>query len=369
MADQDEFLEEYIQFLDITEGIAATPLTDRLDTREALVAETVKVLLDRLALTGTVLERAEYFATLTDGVRYREALALGWYLALQEDVTLTATAAGQRHVVAVLADILHAIGAVNVTYDARAVLASVIALSTMMASGWKVEAVESVAFQDALAAHLVQITQLVDSASFADTPAPALRLLALCSDETTLGDTPLPTSEMFERLADEVLFYGVLRLGDAEYTGWALNKGAVSEYRNYPFNGMIEFDGRYYGTGDGGLYEIGGTTDAGEPIEWAIRTALMDFGTGKLKRIPDAYIAFSNDGSAVWLRVFTEENGARIESIYQGTPRAGAALHNDRIKIGHGLSARYWQFELAGSGAVELDELAWRVLVLDRRLY
>lgn len=363
------FLADTLELSIVHRALAATPLDDSIELGELLAPDLIHVLIDRLRATGTVLERAEYFARLTDTVRYREALALGWYLALQEQVGLAGAAAGQRTVLAVLADVLHATGAVNVTYDARAVLASVIALNTLMTSGWKVEAVDSIEFQDALASQLTLVTRLVDSAGFADTPAPALRLVALCADAAVLGDTPLPTMEVFERLADEVLFYGVLRLGDAEYTGWAINKGAVSEYRNYPFNGMLEFGGRYFGTGDTGLYEIAGTTDAGEPIEWAIRTALMDFGTGKLKRIPDAYIAFSGDGSAVWLRVFTEENGQRIESVYRGTPRPGAALHNDRIQIGRGLSARYWQFELSGTGAVELDELAWRVLVLDRRLY
>lgn len=316
-----------------------------------------------------MLERAEFFDTLTDEMRYREALALGWHLAVQEGVNFAGTAAAQRTVVAVIADVLHALGAVTTTFDARTILTSVIALDGMLASGWKQELIDTVEFQEALAAQIENIAKLVDGISFADTATPAMRLVAIAADTVDFGDESLPSMEMFERLADEVLFYGVIRLGDTEYTGWTLNKGASTEYRNYPMNGLLVGDDeRAYGTSSSGLYLLEGPDDDGEDIEWSIKTGVMDFLTGKLKRVPDCYLAFAGGGT-VYLKVITEgEDGRRHAHIYTAVLRPGDALHNDRISIGRGLSARYWQFELAGTGAFELDELAWRPLVLDRRL-
>lgn len=343
-------------------------LAEVLQLSGATNAQVINVLLDRLRLSGTVLPSIAISAHLTDTVRYEDAMTLGWYLAVQEGINFTATAAAHKTTVAVLADILHATGAVNVTLDAKAILTSVIAFDALHAAGWKVDLMDTVEFQDALQAQLNVVGKLVDSASFSGVAGPAVRLVALCADELAFDDDTAVTLETFAHLRDEVLFYAVIRLDDAEYTAWTLNENAAAtEYRNYRYNGLLEFDGRYYGTSDTGLYELDGPTDDGEDIEWSIKTGVMDFLTGKLKRIPDCYIAFAGDNQVV-LKVITEDNGRRIESVYTATMPPGDALHNGRIKIGRGLSARYWQFALSGKGSFEFDEMAWRPLVLDRRL-
>lgn len=365
----DEIVTDGIHIEAALFGAAATPLRDGLLLAGNSTSGLVSMLLERIQLGGSALPSADFFNVLTDGVRYNEAMQLGWMLAVQEGVNLSASAAGQRHVLAAIADTLHAVGAVNVTFDARTILTSVIALDNLLASGWRADAADSIEMQDALQGQLTAVAKLVDAAVLSDMASPSMRLVAVCDDGVSLGAGVFPSSEVFERLAEEVVFYGVIRLGDAEYVGWTLNNGGSTEYRNYPFNGMIEFNGRWYGTSSTGLYELDGADDDGQPIEWSVKTAAMDFLTGKLKRVPDCYIAFAGGGSQVVLRVITEENGEQIESIYTADVPPGSAMHNGRIKIGRGISARYWQFELSGSGRIEIDEMAWRPLVLDRRLY
>ena len=364
-----DWLGETLEFSAFSSGIAASPLYDVLQLSDASAAEVINVLMDRLRLTGTVLPNIDLRAQLTDEMRYEAALAFGWFLALQEGVNFAATATAHKTTLAVLADVLHATGAVNVTTDARAILTSVLALDAMLAAHWKAELIDTVEFQDALQAQIAIAAKLVDTASFAGIAGPALRLVALCSDAIDLGDEATPQLNLLGRLQDEVLFYGVIRLDDAEYTAWTLNENAAAtEYRNYRYNGLLEFDRKYYGTSDTGLYELAGDTDDGEDITWSIKTGVMDFLTGKLKRVPDCYIAFAG-GGAVKLKVIVEgDDGERHAHIYNAVLRAGSSMHNDRIKIGRGLDARYWQFELEGSGKYEQDEMAWRPLILDRRL-
>lgn len=348
---------------------AATAITESLGLSGVVAGDVIALLSERLRLTGTVLPSADFRSTLTDGVRYQDALALGWMLTLQEEVNLAASATGQRWVLAAIADILHATGVVNVTYDARTILTSVLAIDSLLATGWKQELMDTVEFQDALNAQINAVVNLVDSAVLTDAVAPSMRLTAICADTVDLGDSLFPQSDVFERLAEEVMFYSVIRLGDAEYVGWTLNSGAATEYRHYPFNGMIEVDGRYYGTSDSGRYELVGPDDAGEAIEWSIKTGVMDFLTGRFKRVPDCYFRFAGGGQ-VELKVIIEDDAGELQAhIYEAELRTGSSFHNDRIKIGRGLKAVYWQFELKGTGKFELDDQGWRPLILDRRLY
>lgn len=346
------------------------------ELQEIITAETdsstvlIKQIIERLVLTGTPFPSRDRFIGVTDSVSYSDALAIGWSLALSEGIDFTGTAQANITKLGVLIDILHATGAVANRLDAMSVLATVISINSMLATGWKVDAIDTVGFQDALAAQLTAVTALVDTAGFTDTATPSMRLTVIASETLQLSESLGTSLEAFEQLSDQVMFYTTLRLGDGEYSGWVMNEGAISEYRNYPFNGFEKFSNKYYGTARDGLYLLEGETDAGDPIAAHIKTALMDFGTGKRKRVPDVYVAFTGSNQLLLKVITTNKTGAQVENWYTATVPAGSSLHNGRIKPGRGLDSRYWQFVLANvNGAdFDLDELAFRPVVLDGRL-
>jgi hypothetical protein len=96
----------------------------------------------------------------------------------------------------------------------------------------------------------------------------------------------------------------------------------------------------------------------------------MDFGTGQLKRVPDVYIAFTGSDKALLKVITTNRTGTQTEHWYSATLRAGDGLHSDVIDVGRGLKSRYWQMVLQNVDGADfaLDELAFRVLVLDKRI-
>jgi hypothetical protein len=156
--------------------------------------------------------------------------------------------------------------------------------------------------------------------------------------------------------------------------GWVLSGRAASEYRNYPFNGFVEFprgSKHYYGTSDDGLYLLEGPTDDGCPIDAHIKTHLMDYGTGVYKRGPDIYVGMTS-GKHVLLKVTTihPRTGERRTDIYTQTVVPGSNLKSNHLRVGMGLKSRYWQWELANvdGGDFEIDEIAWMPLQLDRRI-
>lgn len=345
-------------------------VSDGIATAETLTPTQLARLIENLRLTGSITGRVDAHRALADDVQFADAMQVVWRMLLAENLITTGTASEQVTRLAAIVDVLHATGVLSARLDAKAAVVEALALSTLLATGWKATVSESLAFQDALTSALRVAASLVDGIDATDLPSPSLRLLATHTDSLGLDDSPTTQLSTLAKLSEDVLFYAVLRLGDAEYVGWVLNEGAPSQYTNYPFNGFVCLDGGtalYVGTADDGVYLLEGNDDAGTDITASIKTALMDFGSGVLKRMPEVLIAFAG-GDQVVCKVITTHprTGAQIESIYTASVPPGAALHNAPIKPGQGLTSRYWQFAL--SEFDELDELTFRPLFLDRRI-
>jgi len=119
-----------------------------------------------------------------------------------------------------------------------------------------------------------------------------------------------------------------------------------------------------------GIFELGGDTDDGDPIQAFIRTGLSDFGTGKLKRFPDLYLGYVGSGDVVLKVIHTSETGEKTEDWYRMAAKNAGAVREGRIQIGRGIKTRYAQFELCNTAgaAIEFADVRLRPLILDRRV-
>lgn len=368
-----EYLETLVQNFSVTSpvgGTLVTVMSEEVSLSPAALAQAITVVAERIAATGAAYPRVELTEAITEEVDYQAALAIGWRLALAEGVALAGTASAYAGRVGAIVDTLHATGAVATRLDAQVVLTHAIALNTLLASGWKETAVASAAFSSALGATLHAVAPIVEAAGFDDNVGAALRLTAVTSESVDFDDSLGAALELTAKVTEGVLLYAVLRLGDKEYSGWVLNQGAASEYRNFPFNGFAKVQGKYLGTTNDGLYLLEGTDDDGEPIAAHIKTPLLDFGTALLKRVPDVYVAMATGGRVVLKVVTTGTEGQQREDIYTHTVRPGAALHGNQLKVGGGLKSTYWQWQLENvdGGAFDLDQMQFRPLILSRRV-
>lgn len=134
-------------------------------------------------------------------------------------------------------------------------------------------------------------------------------------------------------------------------TAFAINlEGqALTQYTNYAFNSMTKFNGVYLGANDSGIYALAGADDAGVAIDAVARVGITDFGTALLKRIVRAYVGYKAGGE-LELRVITDETNVRR---YRLASSGVAGLHGGRVKVGMGIEARYWQFEIANVGGAD----------------
>lgn len=141
---------------------------------------------------------------------------------------------------------------------------------------------------------------------------------------------------------------------------------AVTTYSNYPFNSFAAFNGIYLAAGDAGLFALTGATDDGTFIDAAMRVGITDFGDSHLKRVPRMYIGYRTDGDLI-LRVITDEAHTRDYPL-RSTGVTG--IHGAHVKIGKGVNARYWQFEIRNTNGAdfELNAIEAKPILSARRI-
>jgi hypothetical protein len=152
------------------------------------------------------------------------------------------------------------------------------------------------------------------------------------------------------------------------YRTWVLNTGneALTEYQNYPFNSLAEFNGTYYGAGPGGVRQLEGVDDLGADIEWSFRTGLLDNKNPQLKRMDEVLLAMRFDGP-VRVTVWTDDD---LHFDYNVSNFRPGVVHQVRAKPGKGLRSRYYRVGLAGVGntAAEIGAMQLPMIPLRRRL-
>lgn len=142
---------------------------------------------------------------------------------------------------------------------------------------------------------------------------------------------------------------------------------ALSTYESFPFNSFAEIDGKYYGAGPSGIFELAGDKDAGVTnIDAVITTGQDHFASEMQKRVSDFFIGMRAAGD-ITLRVMVDENDP-LE--YTLSPLDIETLKQRRTLIGKGAKGKYWQFELSNVDGCDFDFDSFNVAVvpLSRRL-
>ena len=90
---------------------------------------------------------------------------------------------------------------------------------------------------------------------------------------------------------------------------------AVRQYRNFHFNSMAVFNGKYLALGPNGAFELEtGHTDAGAKIDAFLEPVLSDWGIGNEKRVRFMYVSARSDGKLKLTQI--PDNGAALEEEF-----------------------------------------------------
>lgn len=212
---------------------------------------------------------------------------------------------------------------------------------------------------------------MAEDVEFTPTATSTMTFAIITSETVELSPTAT-SAQIFELVLSEQAAFGIglTRAGET-YTGVVMNMSnkAVTEYSNYNFNSLGSWNAVSYGATDTDIYQLTGADDAGTNIASYLVTALTTMGTRYTNRVERAYLGLRNDGTVHLRIVARQDDDTKVSHIYSLT-ETGNTLRRERVKLGRGVRATYWQFELRNEDGAdfELDEMVFIPIVLQRRI-
>lgn len=143
---------------------------------------------------------------------------------------------------------------------------------------------------------------------------------------------------------------------------------ALSMYDNFSFDSITYVDGKAYAACFDGFYVLEGGDDDGENIDAELVSGFMDFGNKNTKHVGSLYLGYTSDGpTTVSVETYGSGHDTQTNELDQ---RDAFAPRNNRVKLGKGLSSRYWRIALRNKNGshFELNDAAIDVAVSKRRV-
>lgn len=125
-------------------------------------------------------------------------------------------------------------------------------------------------------------------------------------------------------------------------------KAATTQYVNFDFESMANFNGQILAAGSNGLFLVSKSTntDADAAIVAYFEIATIDFSLSSEKRLRSVYVTF--EGTAdLRLTINTEKSAAENYVI----PGTGAGQKTRKVSINRSLHGVHWTFKIYSSGA------------------
>lgn len=148
-----------------------------------------------------------------------------------------------------------------------------------------------------------------------------------------------------------------VRVQGEEVPVWVVNTGlwAATRFENYPFDSYARIGDRYFAASEEGLFELTGATDAGSPISSSVMLKRDRAQSSQQKRVDRVYVHGTSD-KKVEVRVVTPQGDVHA---YKSEVGLGDEVTVQRVKLGRGLVAQYWQLEVrnVSGGDLELDQI------------
>lgn len=349
------------QVLSLGNGIQDT-VSESVDISETYALLPGVLLRDRVKLPEAYDTTTVYGLLVSDAAVLRDALLGGRAVDVAETVTISETL---RRGVAVrvleklgLADTLVCAAKYGMRWT------DAVRLTDRLLRFVGGDVAETIALTSSWIPRMRARKQVSEGITLADTLTPKFLLSAVARDDIELDAQSLLQMLFQPTLRETIEISAAYLSPGGGFTAWAMNTrtAAVTEYDNFAFNSFARIGNKYIGATETGLYELNGDTDDGDPIVSRIKSGFMQFGGVQLSRLKAAYIGMRGEGDFV-LRIETGD-GARYD--YAVSTRN---LRTAKVHMGKGQRARYFSFELIGTGAdFDLDSIEFVPLVVQRRV-
>ncbi len=171
-------------------------------------------------------------------------------------------------------------------------------------------------------------------------------------DESTVANQTLHA--LISSSLEAMMF---VRVQGQETPVWMVNTDlwAATRFTNYDFDSYAKIGDSYYAASEDGLFELDGDDDDGTGIDASAMLKQDRAGSSQQKRVDRVYVHGTSDGK-VEVRVITPAGDLYA---YRSEVSLGDEVSVQRVKIGRGLVAQYWRFEVRNvdGGALDVDEI------------
>ena len=215
------------------------------------------------------------------------------------------------------------------------------------------------------------LTSLSDVVSSAPVTSTVLRMEELLSQLTALSAATLQVERtVYHRSSITATSSVFNRDKYAQAMVMNTETAAVSTYDNFAFNSIayVGTSGKAYAASDDGLYLLEGPDDVGENIHASIKSGFTDLGEPHTKHAGSMYFGYTSDSP---FTATVETYGAgHAPQTYELEQRAANAPRNSRMKLGKGLSSRFWRVTIENKDGshFELNDASIDVAVSQRRV-
>ncbi|MDR3159002.1 MAG: hypothetical protein LBU11_08370 [Zoogloeaceae bacterium] len=157
---------------------------------------------------------------------------------------------------------------------------------------------------------------------------------------------------------------GMDRAGGMEVWAFNMDNAASSSYENFPFNSFARFGGRCFGAKEDGVFLLEGRDDEHVPIAASIALGKQDFDSTRRKHIPSVYVG-TDARERLLLKVSVDG-----ESWIYAARASASEMRQQRIDLGRGLRANWFEFEILNEDGCEfaLDTIEFLVAGDPRRI-
>jgi hypothetical protein len=356
-----------------------TALTSTGASALGLVGNVAPTITEAMAMADVLSGRMTAQAASADEMDMSDGIVLVLQAIASDTMAATSPVLAVLNKLEALTETLVMTGAAASSLEAMETIAEALLVEDLARSGFSVSALSTADAEDVITGRLQAIVSALSTVAMSASTVPTVRITALVDDGMDAAVTLGTSARLFAAITEGLVMRMSLSLGAEDYTAYALSIctrdvdgaliPAVVEYQNFPFNSFAQYDGKYYGANDEGIFELTGGDDNGTEIAAYVRSALNTLGTNRYKSMPSMYLGYTSSSTLV-LKVVTVANGAKVEDWYTLREKPADVMRDARIKVGKGLKSVYWAWELHNKdgGDFALDVVELMPLALERRI-
>lgn len=149
-----------------------------------------------------------------------------------------------------------------------------------------------------------------------------------------------------------------------------LKNQALTQYDNYNFNSIVEFEGKVHGASESGLFTLDdATTDNGTAIDAYFEFWIGDAGAINVKRIRALHFGLEANG-AMTVEITDDDGTSKTYGITVEKTGAvgvgGYTQHGNRVFIERTHIGRYWKAKVSNASgsdfSIDRIDVTWNVM-------